>query len=141
MTTYHTSLETDGVPAPSDFELAAADATTFKCGNCGTLTDQPVQIRNDPESPLWCEKCAYENIPDYKRFVDSSPQLCRIRPFIAVTRNRLVTIVGQLPSGVYVDSTGLFHLPQNLTRDLDAYAEQQAADYRDLADTQADALR
>ena len=87
MTTYHTSLETDGVPAPSDFELA--------------------------------------------------PQL---RPFIAVTRNRLVTIVGQLPSGVYVDSTGLFHLPQNLTCDLDAYAEQQAANYRDLADTQADAL-
>ena len=91
MTTYHISLETDGVPASSDFELA--------------------------------------------------PQLRRIRPFIAVTRNRLVTIVGQLPSGVYVDSTGLFHLPQNLARDLDAYAEQQAADYRDLADTQADALR
>ena len=70
-----------------------------------------------------------------------APQFRRLRPFIAVTRNRLVTIVGQLPSGVYVDSTGLFHLPQNLTRDLDAYAEQQAADYRDLADTQQDALR
>jgi len=85
--------ETDGVPAPSDYELAAADARP------------------------------------------------RFRPFVAVaTRGRLVTIVLQLPSGVYVDTKGYFHLPENLTLDLAGYADQQAEDARDQADTFADAL-
>ena len=44
---------------------------TFKCANCGRMTDQPVQIYNHPESPLWCEECAYREIPDYRAFVDS----------------------------------------------------------------------
>jgi len=63
------------------------------------------------------------------------------RPFVAVaTRGRLVTICVQLQSGVYVDTKGYFHLPENLTLDLAGYADQQAEDARDQADTFADAL-
>ena len=64
----------------------------------------------------------------------------RFRPFVAVTRGRLVTICVQLQSGVYVDTKGYFHLPENLTLDLVGYADQQAEDAADLLDTQADAL-
>lgn len=62
------------------------------------------------------------------------------KPFVAVRRGRIVTIRAQLPSGIYVDATGHYHAPSNLDLDLNAYAEQQAAAYRDLIDTQADAL-
>ena len=92
MTTFHT-YDIDSVPAPSDYELEAADAHP------------------------------------------------RFRPFVAVTRGRLVTICVQLQSGVYVDTKGYFHLPENLTLDLVGYADQQAEDARDQADTFADALR
>ena len=92
MTTFHT-FDIDSLPAPSDIELAAADARPH------------------------------------------------FRPFVAVTRGRLVTICVQLQSGVYVDTKGYFHLPENLTLDLAGYADQQAEDARDQADTFADALR
>lgn len=64
----------------------------------------------------------------------------RFRPFVAVTRGRLVTICVQLQSGVCVDTKGYFHLPENLTLDLVGYADQQAEDARDQANTFADAL-
>ena len=65
----------------------------------------------------------------------------QFRPFVAVKRNRLVTIIALTTNGHYVDKHGYLHRGEDLERDLVAYAEQARADRRDQVNTLADALR
>lgn len=62
-------------------------------------------------------------------------------PFVAVKRNRLVTIIAQTTQGLYVDRHGYLHRNEDLERDLKAYATRVRADARDHANTMLDALR
>ena len=62
----------------------------------------------------------------------------KLVPFVAVRHNRLLTIIGVTPEGLYRDTRGYLHFDRNLERDLDAYAERMRAEYQDQNDTHDD---